>query len=291
MALVGASITPATWRLHGKAWEEWGALVGDRDVGTSEGVRMVVTLEYLAQLRLQGVSGIVAQRRLAGVSFHFQLRDWGDVTRKFIIRQALKGWKKERSSMEARRPISFSLLETLVSVASQVCSSPGEAQLLALAFSLAFFGALRIGELVSQAKGRPGGLLWDDVVLGERAVRLRIRKSKTDVYGKGAWVLLKAVPGPSCPFTLVSAFKALGQRGSNFLVHEDGSPLTKYQFTALFKRSLEVAGVSSKEYGTHSFRIGAATEAARAGLQESEVMRIGRWRSSCYARYIRPELL
>lgn len=89
----------------------------------------------------------------------------------------------------------------------------------------------------------------------------------------------------------VPVFKALGQRGSNFLVHEAGSPLTKYQFTALFKHCLEVAGVSSKEYGTHSFRIGAATEAARAGLQESEVMRIDRWRSSWYARYIRPELL
>lgn len=90
-AMVSALVTPATRRLHGKAWDEWLALVGERDMETLEAVRLGVTLEYMMQLRQKGVSGLVAQQRLAGVSFHFQLYDWGDVTRKFVIRQALKG--------------------------------------------------------------------------------------------------------------------------------------------------------------------------------------------------------
>ncbi|KAM4019375.1 uncharacterized protein ACNLHF_000079 [Anomaloglossus baeobatrachus] len=73
--------------------------------------------------------------------------------------------------------------------------------------------------------------------------------------------------------------------------HADGSPLTKYQFQAMFKQCLAKAGENPKEYGTHSFRIGAATEAARAGVTEAEVQRMGRWKSACFARYIRPDLL
>lgn len=131
----------------------------------------------------------------------------------------------------------------------------------------------------------------DDVLLANGAVRLRIRRSKTDVLGQGAWVPLHAVPGPACPVTAVAEFLTYRRGVGHFLVHEDGSSLSRYQFQAVLKRCLAAVGVCPGEYGTHSFRIGAATEAARAGLSEIEVQRIGRWRSSCFAGYVRPELL
>ncbi|KAM4013588.1 uncharacterized protein ACNLHF_003677 [Anomaloglossus baeobatrachus] len=55
----------------------------------------------------------------------------------------------------------------------------------------------------------------------------------------------------------------------------DGSPLTKFQFLALFHKCLRSFGLKPTDFGTHSFRIGAATEAARAGLSNSEIQRIG----------------
>ncbi|XP_073511592.1 basic phospholipase A2 sphenotoxin subunit B-like isoform X2 [Phyllobates terribilis] len=56
----------------------------------------------------------------------------------------------------------------------------------------------------------------------------------------------------------------------------------KYSYT--YSHGTITCGNHPKDYGTHSFRIGAATEAARAGLSETEVQRIGRWRSTCLAR-------
>jgi hypothetical protein len=47
-------------------------------------------------------------------------------------------------------------------------------------------------------------------------------------------------------------------------------------------------GLDSTLYSTHSFRSGAATAAAAAGLSDAEVQRLGRWRSSVFARYVRP---
>ncbi|KAJ1119084.1 hypothetical protein NDU88_007270 [Pleurodeles waltl] len=48
-----------------------------------------------------------------------------------------------------------------------------------------------------------------------------------------------------------------------------------------------VSGIDSRHYGTHSFRIGAATEAKRMGNSDTAIMGLGRWKSQCFKRYIR----
>ncbi|XP_040271178.1 uncharacterized protein LOC120986584 isoform X1 [Bufo bufo] len=291
MPLIQASVSPATWQAHGKAWGDWESMVGGRDVASSDDLRLEVTVKWLLQLRASGVSASMAQRRLSGVAFHFKLRDWPDVTRRFIIRQALRGWRKELVYRECRRPVSFNLLGRLIAKLSDVCRSLFEVALFSASFSIAFFAALRIGELVAPSGSRPGGLSCADVVLGNGALRIRVSRSKTDQFGSGSWIPLHPVPGVSCPVRLTSSYSSMRGPGHNFLAHADGSPLTKFQFTSVFKSCLELSGMNPREFGTHSFRIGAATEAAKAGLPESEVMRIGRWKSACFARYIRPDLL
>lgn len=73
-----------------------------------------ITLRYLVQIRERRVSASVAQRKLSAVRFHLLLRGWVDVTGDFIVRQALKGWRKEQGNMESRCLVSFSLLVHLV---------------------------------------------------------------------------------------------------------------------------------------------------------------------------------
>lgn len=158
MPLVRSSLAPQTWQAYGKAWDEWVALVGGREVDSMESVRLEVTLFYLFNLREAGASFAMAQRRLTFLAFHFQLRGWSDVTKAFVIRQALKGWRKDGVRVDSRRPISYSLLARLLEVADGLCSSVYEARLFKASFCLAFFAALRVGELVPPSKDRPGGL-------------------------------------------------------------------------------------------------------------------------------------
>lgn len=66
------------------------------------------------------------------------------------------------------------------------------------------------------------------------------------------------------------------------LVHEDGGALSKFQFVAVFLKCLEDLGFSPSDYSSHSFRIGAATEAVRWSLPPEAVKRIGRWESARY---------
>ncbi|XP_040296264.1 uncharacterized protein LOC121008052 [Bufo bufo] len=64
---------------------------------------------------------------------------------------------------------------------------------------LAFFGAFRISELLPPTKFRPGGVLQDDVLITDSLVRIRLRRSKTDIFGRGSSVSLYRIPGPACP--------------------------------------------------------------------------------------------
>ena len=45
-------------------------------------------------------------------------------------------------------------------------------------------------------------------------------------------------------------------------------------------------GLDPQHYSGHSFRIGGATSATIAGLNDYEIKLLGHWSSDCYKRYI-----
>ena len=49
-----------------------------------------------------------------------------------------------------------------------------------------------------------------------------------------------------------------------------------------------ILGYDTKYCG-HSCRIGAATSAAEAGIEDQIMQNLGRWSSNCYVRYIRTD--
>jgi hypothetical protein len=67
-------------------------------------------------------------------------------------------------------------------------------------------------------------------------------------------------------------------------VTQGGSPITRAMLVTRLHTALRQAGIPSGQYSGHSFRIGAATTAARNGM---EVQTLGRWKSEAYKVYIR----
>lgn len=111
----------------------------------------------------------MAQHCLSGVSFHFKLHSWSDVTKCFIVHQALKEWRKEYVQTEHKRPISYALLVQLLAATVSQCSSLYEALLFHTCFCLAFFATLCV--------------LAEDIVLANGGIRIWICRSKMDVLG------------------------------------------------------------------------------------------------------------
>ena len=73
---------------------------------------------------------------------------------------------------------------------------------------------------------------------------------------------------------------------SPLLLHFDGSYLTKFQFNAILRKTLQFCGVTDR-IRFHSFRIDRASELARKGVLDNDIQKWGRWASDAYSSYTR----
>ena len=158
-----------------------------------------------------------------------------------------------------------------------------------------FFGFFRSGEITvpsAAAFDAAVHLAWGDIATDAAnppsMVRVRLRRSKTDQFGSGVEVYMGATGDELCPVHAIVAYsKRRGTAAGPFFRCEDGVPLSKARFVDGVRSALAWAGVPSEGYSGHSFRIGAATAAARAGIQDSTIQALGRWASPAFLRYIR----
>ena len=68
---------------------------------------------------------------------------------------------------------------------------------------------------------------------------------------------------------------------------QDGSPLQRRQLVLAIRNALANQNFDVSQYCGHSFRIGAATTAARNGIEDCIIKILGRWESTAYQLYIR----
>ena len=151
----------------------------------------------------------------------------------------------------------------------------------------------RSGELVAASKADPGraALLLSGVSLRGSEAHVRLRRSETDQRARGSLIILKQASGSDpCPVRSVADYLVVrpGTQGLLFLIHADGTCLSRYQLAAVLRACIEHQGLPPDCYGTHSFRIGAATHAFESGLSQQQIMALGRWRSAAYKGYVRP---
>ncbi|OCU00152.1 hypothetical protein XELAEV_18005938mg [Xenopus laevis] len=284
MEWVRRSLASNTWSSYNKVWCDWARLEQEMGMLDNSDDRLGLLAWQLSKDFDSNVSVSVIERKLSALAFLFKFWGWTDVTKDFAIKQALKGFKKGRRSTDIGRPITLNILEGIFSQLGCITESPFELLLFRLAFSWAFFGAFRISELVSSNRAGAGGLSREDIKREEQSLSIRIREAKTDKSGKGFMVELHGVGGfDACPVKCFDEYcRVRREQVGIFLIHQDGSALSKFQFVAVLRRTLGGLKLAAAEYGSHSFRIGAATEAARWGLDEAVIRRIGRWESNRY---------
>ena len=159
----------------------------------------------------------------------------------------------------------------------------------------AFFGFFRLGELLVEAETSYNPALhlnWGDVAIDDRAntkmVKLHLRKSKCDQFGTGADVLLGRSGCQLCPVVAILEYiKVRGDSPGAFFIDSSKLPITKSKFVTRVRVALKAAGYPEDQFAGHSFRIGTATIAAMAGIEDSIVQMLGHWHSAAFLRYIR----
>jgi site-specific recombinase XerD len=155
-----------------------------------------------------------------------------------------------------------------------------------------------LGEITAVANGPPPLLAEGVAVDSHKAlttIKLHLTRSKTDPFGKGTEIYLGITGLDLCPVSALLQYMMVRpdpKQGPLFVL-QNGQPLSRDQFVRHLKQALDAAGIDQKHYSGHSFRIGAATAAAKAGVPDHLIKAFGRWESEAYQIYIRtpPETL
>ena len=157
-----------------------------------------------------------------------------------------------------------------------------------------FFGFLRSGEATLPAAPAydPGAhLSISDVSVDSPTsptkICVRIKASKTDPFRQGVTICLGRTGQELCPVgALLSYIARRGLSPGPLFRYEGGQPLTYAALVGEVRTALQAAGLDPSQYAGHSFRVGAATSAAAAGVEDALIKILGRWKSSAYTGYV-----
>lgn len=245
--------------------------------------------EYIAYMSLQHYSYSTISGNVAAISYKCKISNLKDNTKQFVVKSLLEGLRRTRKTLDSRHPITLETLATLIKALSHVCRSQYETMLFSAAFALAHVALLRISEFaVTNRHNSKSVLSKDSVTLTGNIIRIYFNSSKTDQRGLGTHIDISIDRQNKFCYDYLAAYMSHRQLQSGPLFcHFDGSPLTSYQFNAVFKKTLSFTGLKCCHFKSHSFRIGGATSLFTRGRQVEEIKRSGRWRSNAYKSYIR----
>ena len=255
---------------------------------------------YVSHLANENVSASSIKSYLSAIR-HLQISGGyqdphiGDMPR---LSQVLRGIKiaqsKQMTGSRPRLPITPTILRQLKK-SWEASASDGDTIMMWAAATTCFFGFLRVGEMTApshQAYDPSTHLSFKDLALDNvknpTIMELHLKASKTDPFRKGISIFIGRTNDDICPVAAMLAYIVTrgGDDGPLFRL-KNGHPLTRGYFVSTVRAGLSSGGIDHSKYSGHSFRIGAATTAARRGIPDSTIKILGRWESSAYQLYVK----
>ena len=224
---------------------------------------------------------------LSAINYRCKSCSFEGFSENFLVKKMIEGMRRLNKQKDTRLPISQGLLLKLINVLPYICSSIFEATLFSSAFSLAFHGFLRVGELVLSKRWQAHQVInIKDISIANsndvEKIELRIAFSKTDQHGHGSNIQIMQDRTATCAVVLLKKYLGLRQNHPGPLYcHFDGSPVTRYQFSAVLNKALKFIGVDTSFIRTHSFRIGAASSHFDKGTSPEEIKKTRKMEVRC----------
>lgn len=276
-----------------------------RSTGVSPYPTSTPTLcNWVAHLAVSSCRPSSIRHALAGLrSFH---TDVGLLDAPFDspqLARVLRGIRRHFGRLERRRrlPITLPILASIIRAVQTLPFADFDRDLLCAAWSLAYVGGMRCGELTYEpGKFDPTFHISrsDFSDFGSYAV-VRLPSSKTDPFRKGVNIVVPAAPegAPVDPLALVRKLAAsirsptapLFSRLDIRAISRGHPPVASFPrsfFVDSLRRAISLCGYDASAYAGHSFRRGLATWAKlSARLQDEDIKLLGRWSSDAVKLY------
>ena len=211
------------------------------------------------------------------------------------LENIIKGIKRSQAEAGMSSRPRLPITPDIMSVIRSGLPSSADGNMIWAACCIGFFGFLRAGEFTTpsvEAYDASVHLSLSDVALDSHStpslIRLRVKASKTDPFRKGVDIFLGRTSSSLCPVKAMIAYlPTRGPTPGPLFVFQNGTVLSRSRLVSAIRTCLSAAGMEEGAYCGHSFRIGAATTAAKKGVEASTIQVLGRWQSSAYLRYVR----
>ena len=229
------------------------------------------------------------RRRLVSIGIVHKLKGFYLDTKHPIIIENFMGIKRKIGSIQTgKKPILINHLKQIINVIDDQKIEKIKKLRNRTLVLVGFGGGFRRTELIS--------IDYEDLDFVDEGVKITLRRSKTDQFGKG---LVKGLPyftnDQYCPVTSLKNWINLSKikTGPIFRRFAKGPIITNNRLTdqsvvLIIKDSLKLAGIENKNFSGHSLRSGFATVAADSGADERSIMAMtGHKTTEMVRRYIR----
>jgi len=244
---------------------------------------------YLTHLSTNEAKMSTLKRRIVSIGLIHKLKGHYLDTKHPAIIENIMGIKRRKGSVQkGKKPILISYLKKIINVIDEENKEEIKKFRDRSIILIGFSGGFRRNEIVS--------LDCDDLDFVPEGLKINIKRSKTDQFGKG---FTKALPyfdsSKYCPVVSLKNWLEVSRitAGPLFRRFVKGSKLSENRLTdqtvaLLIKEYLNLAGVDSKNYSGHSLRSGFATSAAESGVEERSIMAMtGHKSAEMVRRYIK----
>ena len=137
-----------------------------------------LTLQYFCAHESRLVSHKTIKTYLAAIHLHHIEHSMPDPTMGDLLHLVCRGIRHlQGDSQRIRLPITINMLHTIKEQLHQSSYTVQEQRMLWAAFTIAFYGFFRVGELTS--------LRWSDIAFSPDHISIGLRQSKTDPFRRG----------------------------------------------------------------------------------------------------------
>jgi site-specific recombinase XerD len=244
---------------------------------------------YLTYLSTKDIKMSTLKRRLVSIGVIHKVKGLYLDTKHPAIIENIMGIKRRKGSIQkSKKPLLINSLKAIIDVIDQQNKEEIKKFRDRSIILIGFSGGFRRNEIVS--------LDYDDLDFVTEGLKINLRRSKTDQFGKG---FVKGLPyfdnTQYCPVVSLKKWIEISKitSGALFRRFSKGSKLLDKRLTdqtvaLLIKEYLEIAGIDSKNYSGHSLRSGFATSAAESGVEERNIMAMtGHKSTEMVRRYIK----
>lgn len=277
-------LQPSTRRSYKKTWNRFNRFISKFDIIPPKWEdRIIVWATHLAENRKKSNT---IKSYISAVRYCLSLDGINVKHSNCELAAIVQAAKQMNDELYVRLPIQKGLLKLMLNfIRSAYIHQRGQKYLgltLLALYSTAYHGLMRISELTQGQHN----LRARDVIhaRNKSKITLYLRSSKTHTTADQPQIInIREIPAwrDNCPVRILEEYVAVRGRNSlyeqqPFFMHRNGDPITQQQFRTNLKFILFTLGLPSQLYGSHSFRIGKATDEKISGKSITRIKEEGR---------------